>query len=309
MELRQILKGVAFLLTTVFGFTGNVVVLMSLSSTAHQQNKMLPADIILTLLTGSNIVLLITVGLPNSLFNLGIKLFYTDLDCKINLYIDRVSRVMTISLTCLLSCLQSVTLACSNPKWIPLKYNMQKYLILIICFLGVLGASSSVNAVLYSVVTTNFTDQKPTAHLGYCFVVYPDWLILQIIGFFIFTRDFIFVILMALASCHILFMLYKHGKQMKGKRSSDRIRETTTEQQVAKMVVSFVTLYVTFFGLENGIWFYQMSDKGAHPDLSNVRHFLSFCFPSSFPAVTVIFNQKIRFKLKCGSVDHVARRL
>ncbi|XP_043937555.1 olfactory receptor class A-like protein 1 [Protopterus annectens] len=243
---------------------------------------------------------LLTLGLPHALYPFGEIYFYTDLDCKFDLYLMRVSRVMIIGLTCLLSCFQCVTLASSNPQWAALKLKMQKYLMFLIFIVCIISMSSSIGSALFPITGRNATGLKYTFNLGYCLSVYPSRFVFELIGFISFARDVGFVILMALASTHILLILHRHGKQMKGKRSSDRSQEAGAEQQASKMVVAFVVTYVSLFGIENTIWFYQISvSKQGDPTLNDSRLFLSFCFSSLFPVILTTFNQKLRHRIMC----------
>ncbi|XP_043937558.1 olfactory receptor class A-like protein 1 [Protopterus annectens] len=303
MEIQHFIKGIVFSLTAFIGLCGNTLILMSLSSIAYQEKKIMPAEIILVNLAVSHLVLLITLGLPHSLYEFGVKYFKTDLDCKFDAYFLRVSRIMSIGLTCLLSCFQCVTLISSHPTWGLLKAWLQKNIISILLGICMLSMVSSISSALYPVINTNLTDQRPAFNLGYFYVVYPNRFVYQLIGFIMFSRDLVFMTLMALASMYILLVLHRHSKQMKGMRSTDQTN--TAERQAAKMVVTFVVLYVLFFGIDTSLWFYQtsISNEGP-PAINDIRHFLTFCFPSAFPMILITFNQKVRCKLTCFALKH-----
>ncbi|XP_043937560.1 olfactory receptor class A-like protein 1 [Protopterus annectens] len=261
---------------------------------------MTAVEIILCFLAISNLMFLLNLGLPHSLFAFGVKYFYTDLGCKFGQIFMRSSRVMVISQTCLLSCFQGVTLASTNPMWAGLKIKMQKYILLIIMFLWCLSITSSISSALYPVVSINGTELKYTFNAGYCLSVYPSKYLFELIGFISFARDGTFVVLMATASIYILVVLLKHRNQMKGKRSSDHSQDTTAELQAAKMVVTLVTIYVLLFGIENTIYFYQISlAKEANSALNDTRYYLSFYFSTAFPFILIAFNQKIKYKIRC----------
>ncbi|XP_043937565.1 olfactory receptor class A-like protein 1 [Protopterus annectens] len=299
IETHQVVKGFIFCLTTAVGLSGNILIILSLANIAHQEKNMVPTDIMLSILVGANLTLLLTLGLPHSLFVFGVKYFYADLDCKFNGLLMRASRVMTIGLTCLLSCYQGATLASSNPMWAVVKVKLQNYLISIISLLLILSIVSSLSSGLYPVVSANMTTLKHAFNMGYCISIYPSKFLFELIGFVAFARDAVFVILMALSSVFIIFILRKHAKQMKGKRRSDRTQETTAEQQASKMVVTFVTIYVLLFGIENIIWFCQVSiDSENLAALNDIRVFLAFCFSTLFPFVLIAFNKKIKCNLK-----------
>ncbi|XP_043937540.1 olfactory receptor class A-like protein 1 [Protopterus annectens] len=247
-------------------------------------------------LAASNFIFLMTLGLPHAIFIFYWKFTYTDSDCRADLFLARSSRGLAICLTCLLSCFQCVTLASSSVRWLYFKIRLQKYLTPVIVFLSLLSLTSSLNAALYPVAYYNATDNHSFS-LGYCFVLYPTRFLFQAIGFITFSRDLVFVILMALASTYILLILHRHRKQMKGKRSSERKQEATAEQQASKTIVTLVVLYVFFFGLDNSIWFYQIAVGEAFKEITDIRHYLSFCFPTIFPVIILLFNQKLQNKI------------
>ncbi|XP_043937547.1 olfactory receptor class A-like protein 1 [Protopterus annectens] len=299
---QDILKGTIFSATTIIGLCGNTVALIFLLQVAHNEKKMMTNEVILCSLAVSNLTLLFTLGLPHSLFVFTVKYFHTDLDCQVDLYLLRVSRVMAIGLTCLLSCFQCTVLASSSHScWTALKAWIQRYLGWIIIFLVLTSMASSINSALFPVISTNLTNLPYTFNLGYCFVIYPDKLSFELIGFVAFARDAVLVILMALASSYILFILFRHEKQMKGKRSSDRNQDKSAERQAAKTLVTLVVLYVFFFGIDNVVWFYQISKSNEiNHFVTNLRLFVTFCFPSLFPFIIIFFNQKLRDKMTCS---------
>ncbi|XP_043937562.1 olfactory receptor class A-like protein 1 [Protopterus annectens] len=301
IETRHIIKGVIFGITTAVGLASNIVIMLALSSIAYKEKKLMPSETILFTLTGANLLLLFSLGLPHSLFAFGVKYFYTDLDCKFDGHFLRSSRVMIIGLTCLLSCFQGVTLASSNPTWAVIKAKMQKYLSLLIAFIIILSTVSSLSSALYPIVSSNSTDLKHSIHLGYCISMYPNAFLFILIGMISFARDVFFVVLMAVASTYILLTLHRHRKQMKGKRSSEKRQENSAEEQAAKMVVTFVIIYVLLFGIENIIWFYQISgsDEG-NAALTDTRFYLEFCFSTAFPFVLITFNKKVKCQLSCS---------
>ncbi|XP_014346519.1 olfactory receptor class A-like protein 1 [Latimeria chalumnae] len=304
MDLYNLVKGIIFILTAIVGVSGNLVILVSFYHIALQERKFVTAQVILLNLAWANMIMALTRGVPHSLFIFGLRFLFDDIGCKIVVFASRVSRAMSICLTCLLSCFQCITITKSTLKWLSLKGRMQKYVILIIIGLCVMNMLVCIAAVLFSVSSTNTTNLEYTFNLGYCLVTFPDQLSFQVNGFAIFARDIIFVVLMALASAYILLVLFRHGRQVKGIRSSDRNNVTTAEGQATKTVVTLVTLYVLFFGIDNTIWFYQITvSKEVHSIVSDIRFFFSVCYASICPIVIIMFNPQIRNKLKASSSE------
>ncbi|XP_043931980.1 olfactory receptor class A-like protein 1 [Protopterus annectens] len=212
-------------------------------------------------------------GLPQSIFVFGVTNLFNNTGCKVITFSFRLSRSMSICLTCLMSCFQYATLASTNPKWLYLKNKMQIFLIPITFFL--------------------------ILNVGYCLVIFPNKMSFQANGFTIFARDLVFVIIMVLASANILLLLYFHGKQATQIRSSKQDPENTMERKASETVVTLVSLYALFFGIDTTIWLYQAAvSSEVQIVISDIRNFFSTCYASVFPIVTIIFNKNINTKVK-----------
>uniref|UniRef100_H2ZXC0 Vomeronasal type-1 receptor n=1 Tax=Latimeria chalumnae TaxID=7897 RepID=H2ZXC0_LATCH len=304
MELYNLMKGIIFFIVAIIGTVGNLVVLALFLHIAYQ-HKLTAAERLLLNLAWSNSIMLLTRGVPHSLFVFGLRDLFSDIGCKIVVYLSRVSRAMSICLTCFLSCLQCITIATSTLKWVYyIKVKMQKYVIPITVFVCLLNMIICIGSVIFSISGTNSNYTQFAFNLGYCIVNFPDKLTLHFNGFAPFARDIVFVVAMALASAYILLILYRHGKKVKGIRNSEHSHESTAEGQATKTVVTLVTLYIIFFGIDNTIFVYQIAvSKEVHTIVSDIRFFLSICYGLVFPFIIIGFNSKIRTKLKPSSSE------
>ncbi|XP_043937568.1 olfactory receptor class A-like protein 1 [Protopterus annectens] len=298
MDIESIIIGFIFCLTTSIGIVGNVIVLAVLVWSAYQ-DKLLSSEVILSNLALSNLIFLLSGGIPTALFKFRIKYLNTDADCKADIYMIRIFRTMIINLTCLLSCFQYAVITSPSSRMFCLKAKMQKYFVLIMIFLYIISISSSVYGALYPVANANTSTLMYAFDLGYCFVIYPNGFIFQMTGFMNFAQDLIFLTLMVVTSICILVILYRHGKQMKSIRHSKENQETSAEHRASKATVTLVLLYEILYGIECAVWFYQLSASTNHLILNDVRHFLSLAFPSFFPEIILFFNQKLRKRLHC----------
>uniref|UniRef100_H2ZUA2 Vomeronasal type-1 receptor n=1 Tax=Latimeria chalumnae TaxID=7897 RepID=H2ZUA2_LATCH len=299
MDLYEILRRVIFILITLIGTAGNLVILVSLTHIAYQEHKLLAIEKIVFNLSGANLVISLVRGIPHNLFLFGFRNLYSDVGCKITGYVHITFRAVAIVLTCLLSCLQCATIARGGPQWTFIKLSLQKHLEWIIFGLYLFCMITTIDVIPLSISGQNVTNFKFAVSLGYCFVVFPDNIMFQLVGYVIFTRDFLFMILMTLASSYILLVLYRHGKQVQGIRSTERNHEPTAEGQAAKTVVTLVSFYVSVFGLDTTIWFYEIVSKRMFPVAFDIRNLFSMCYASFFPIVIITFNKKIRHQLKC----------
>ncbi|XP_069488804.1 olfactory receptor class A-like protein 1 [Ambystoma mexicanum] len=293
---------ILYLFTTVLGISGNITILIPLMSIVWKGYKTMRAEVILSHLAVANLLVCLTQGIPYCLYAMGVRKLFTDVMCKTLLFIFRAARGFAILLTCLLSCFQCITIAQNTKRWLAMKVLMHTYLSLFLVAIYLLIMINCTNLPMFTVGARNLTSLKYTFNLGYCLIVYPDQLTTQGVGFGMFTRDLLFVITMTMASGYILLLLYRHGKQVQTIRASQQNKERNAEAQASHTVVTLVIVYATLFSLDCLIWFYQLvMTTEVHPVVSNIRYYLNMCYSASVPVIIVVFNRKIRNRLKCAS--------
>ncbi|XP_006014405.1 olfactory receptor class A-like protein 1 [Latimeria chalumnae] len=294
----ETVRGAGYFVITIIGIIGNVVILTSFSHIAYQERKIMAVEKILVNLSGANLIILVTRGLPLSLYAFGLRNLFNDLCCKIISFVHISFRALSVALTCLLSCFQSIMLAKNSPKTAKLKVKLQAHIVPILSLLFIFCILCSVDMIVFCISSYNVTVLEYTDTMGYCLEVYPNAVMFHLVGYGIFARDFLFVFLMALASSYILLVLYRHGKQVQGIRSAEQNRESTAEGQAAKMVVTLVTFYATLFGIDNIVWFYQTISEHMISQEFDTRTLISLLYAAVFPLVIIVFNKKIQNKIK-----------
>ncbi|XP_069488803.1 olfactory receptor class A-like protein 1 [Ambystoma mexicanum] len=295
MESHILAKGVLFSFMTTTGLLGNCFVFLAYLLIACQQQKLVSAEILLLMLALANLLYDLTLALPHTVFIFHLKYLLSDEACKADLYLARISRALSICLTSLLSSCQCAALASRRWRYFRLKSVHQ--LCLSASSMLLISMASSISTVFFSAASGNATSLNYTFHLGYCLVIYPDRYSFHLIGFATFARDLVFVVIMAFSSTYILLILYRHARQVRGMRSSDRMNQGGAESQAIKMVVTLVVVYVIIFGLDNTLWFYQFTLPREIEFMTDLRFLLSAAYASIFPIVVLSFNRKVSLKL------------
>ncbi|KAK6470552.1 olfactory receptor class A-like protein 1, partial [Huso huso] len=255
-----------------------------------------PMDLPSILKAVSNL-LLIAVGIPG---NLIVLLVFGYIGCA------ETSRAMSMSMTFLLSAYQSILIAPATSRLSYLKPKLPTLLLPSFVFLWLLDGATSFHGILYTSQIRNITALKFTLNLSYCIVEYPSEASYFGTGTMELTRDLFFVFFMVVNSSYILFVLYRHRQQVKGIRSSEQ-NQHTPEMRAAKIVVTFVTLFVVFFGVDNMTWIYTLSAHKVPADLNNVRVFFSSLYASVAPIVVIASNKKVNSKLQCTKTVKVSQ--
>ena len=295
MDLCVTIKGVSFLLQTGLGILGNAVVLMAYVHIAHgADHKLLPTDLILCHLAFSNLMLLLTRCVPQTMTVFGIHDLLDDAGCKVVIYLYRITRALSVCLTCMLSVFQAATLAPNAPR---LKAMLPALVLPTFAGLWLLNMAICIAAPFFSIAPRNGTVPAFTLNLGFCHVDFRDYLSYVINGVAVSVRDFAFVLLMLLSSGYILLILHRHSRQVRAMR---RGGAQGVETRAAKTVVTLVVLYVVFFGIDNVIWIYMLTVAKVSPVVADMRVFFSSSYAFLSPYFIISSNKKIKGKLVCA---------
>ncbi|XP_069615873.1 olfactory receptor class A-like protein 1 [Ranitomeya imitator] len=292
MDTRLLIKALAFILLMVVGIPGNVFILLKFTYIKIIEKKLLPANIILMVLALSNLLVVFSRVIPQALNAIGIKDLLDDTECKLVLFTFRVSRAMSICVTSLLSCHQCVLVAPINRFWTYLKGKLSKNVTLIMLLLLAMNISLYPSTVLYGQAKSNYTSPY-SLHLAYCdadFVTYISFLLNGLVSV---IREIIYVGLMTLSSSYMVSILYYHGKNIKGMRSSERTQTKSAEHRASRAVILLVMLYVLLYGMDNSMWIYTLSLTAVSPELNDTRIFLAASYSALSPIAIIATNPKL----------------
>ncbi|XP_061894065.1 olfactory receptor class A-like protein 1 [Entelurus aequoreus] len=295
MDLCVTVKGVSFLLQTGMGILGNIVVLLAYAHIIFTKSKLLPVDMILCHLAFANLVLLLTRGVPQTMMVFGRTNLLNDSGCKVVIFSYRISRALSVCLTCMLSVFQAVTVA---PGLSRLKSGLHCLVLPTFAGLWLLNSAIYFQTFFSAVAPQNGTNPAFTLNVGFCLVDFKNNLNYLIKGVLVSGRDFSFVALMVASSGYILLLLHRHSRQVRAiRRSQGRGVET----RAAKTVVTLVVLYVVFFGIENMIWIYMLTEAKMSPAVADMKVFFSSCYASLSPYFIISSNKKVKAKVLCAA--------
>ncbi|XP_043932200.1 olfactory receptor class A-like protein 1 [Protopterus annectens] len=297
MDISAFIKGVCFCLQTTIGVVGNSIIVKAFIQVAINERKMVPVENITSHLAFVNMILLLTRGIPQTMAAFGLQNILNHHGCVLIVFIYATVRALSVCITCLLSLFQSVSIAPTTCVWKCLRSKIPQYLIPCSIILWFVNMAASSGLLLYTTVPQNGTVSNYAVNMGYCYVRYPDKVVYNVYGTIYTGRDIVIVFTMVAASSYILLTLYRHSKQVKGIRSSNHDPKTTAEVKAAKTVLCLVTLYVTFYGIDNIILIYVVIKMYASTEIADLRVFFSSVYASLSPFVIIKFNRKIRKSL------------
>lgn len=302
MDLCITIKGVSFLLQTGLGALGNALVLAAYTHMVLVEPRLQPADQIMAHLAFANLVLLLTRGVPQTMTVFGLRHLLDDVGCKVVIYSYRISRALSVCLTCMLSVFQALTIApAAGPQLSRLKARLPQLVAPTFAGLWLLNMVVCTAAPLFSIAPRNGTVPPFTLNLGFCHVDFQDNLSYVINGAVISGRDFAFVGLMLGSSGYILVLLHRHGRQVRAIRRS---QGSSMEIRAAKTVVMLVVLYTVFFGIDNIIWIYMLTVTQVPAVVADMRVFFSSCYATLSPFLMISSNKKLKEKMVCAAGQH-----
>ncbi|KAM8977195.1 olfactory receptor class A-like protein 1 [Pelodytes ibericus] len=295
----RLLKAFIFILLTVIGIPGNIYIVLKFSAIRVIEKKLLPTNLILTVLASANLLIVFSRVIPQSLNAIGLEDLFDNANCKLFGYTYRVSRAMSICTTSVLSCHQCIIIAPNSKLWSYLKQKVTHNILVIIVAILVMNLILYRTSFQYANAKHNSTSPY-TLHLIYCdtdFLTYISYIANGIV--FAFT-DFLFVGLMTLASSYIVYTLLHHERSIKGMRSSDNIQGRSVEYKASRAVIVLVIFYVLLFGLDNSMWIYTLTLVSVKPDMNDARVVLSCAYSALSPIVIIATNPKLQQMAKCS---------
>ncbi|KAM9444280.1 olfactory receptor class A-like protein 1 [Clarias gariepinus] len=305
MDLCIIIKGVSFLLQTGLGVLGNVSVLMAYAHIAYSESYLQPVDRILAHLAFSNLLQMLTRGVPQTMFIFGLHNLLDDPGCKMVIYAYRISRALSICLTGMLSFFQAVTIAPSaGPYLTKLKSRLSQLVVPTFIGLWLLNMIICITSPLFSTAPRNGTAPAFTLNLGFCHVNFHTSLSYLVNGAVFSTRDFAFVAVMLASSGYILILLHKHSKQVRSIRRAQQ--GTSMEMRAAKSVVMLVVLYTVFFGIDNVIWIYMLTVAQVPGVVADLRVFFTSCYATFSPFLMISTHKKIKERMVCAAGEQAS---
>ncbi|KAE8622774.1 hypothetical protein XENTR_v10005373 [Xenopus tropicalis] len=298
MAVNVQLKAAGFVSLLIAGIPANILLMLSFARIAFSGKKLLPANVIRMSLSVANLFVLLSRVVPHALYFIGLKNLLNDQQCKLFIFVFRVSRAMSICITSFLSCHQCIIIAPATGKWKYLKQMVSCYVLIIIALFLAMNMAIYHSGILYGRATTNETLSPYTLHLSYCDVAFLNYATYIINGLLSAVREIIFVGLMTLSSIYMVYILFCHGKSMKGMRSSDKGQSKTIEYKASRAVILLVTMYMALFGMDNSMWIYTLTMSNVDPDVSDTRLFLAASFAVLSPIHIFATTPKLHFLFK-----------
>ncbi|XP_031214397.1 vomeronasal type-1 receptor 4-like [Mastomys coucha] len=240
------IKKIIFPSITVLGTLGNMTISMNYMFRWWGSPEKKPIHLILIHLAFTNIILLLSKGLPKTIEAFGFRNFLDEIGCKIIVYLGRVARGLSLCTSSLLTVVQAIIISPRGSGWRRLRPKSAWHILLFFLFFWVLSALISMN-LIYFITSTGLNTSQLKNSDNYCYFMLQSqeikWIFLPLMV----LRDAVFQGAMGGASGYMLFLLHKHHQHVLYLQNSKLLYRTPPELRAAQSVLLLMLCFVLFY--------------------------------------------------------------
>ncbi|XP_059119262.1 putative vomeronasal receptor-like protein 4 [Peromyscus eremicus] len=239
-------KGTVFLCLTGLGTMGNILVFASYMH-MFQSTEKKPIHLILAHLALTNIIMLLSKGMPKTIEAFNFGNFLDDTSCKVVVYLARASRGLSICTSSLLTVVQAIIISPRHSRWQMLTLKTPQHILSSLLFFWILNFLISMNLPYYikSINSVNITQVKKGSN--YCYFLPESWIIRWIFLILMVLRDAVFQGAMGGASGYMVFLLHKHHQHVLYLQKAKLLYRTPPELRAAQSVLLLMLCFLSFY--------------------------------------------------------------
>ncbi|XP_069879409.1 vomeronasal type-1 receptor 3-like [Dipodomys merriami] len=279
----KFLRPLLYVILTGLGLLGNIFVFVNYMCSLGGGNEKKSVQLILISVVLTNIILLLSKGLPWTIAALGLKTCLSVLACTIIIYLERLSRGLSICTSSLLTVVQASTISPRSSVWKRLKPRSAWHILPVLLFFWILNSFISMSLLNVIIITSMNTSFFIKTDL-YCFTVPRSQKINHIFLTFMAVRDAVSLGIMAVASGYMVFLLYKHHQHVLYLQNSKLLYKTPPEMKAAQRVLQLMLCFLFFYLTDCWLSVYLIVAPDPVFILAHVQEFvtLGFAFLSPF---------------------------
>ncbi|XP_028638329.1 vomeronasal type-1 receptor 2-like [Grammomys surdaster] len=284
MEFWSMIIKIIFSLQITTGILGNIFLLIYYP-VYYIKPTLKPTDLILMHIMASNVLIVLSTGVPNTLATFGLKQFLNDFGCRIILYIQRLGRSVSISITCFLSVFQAITIIHKKSCLKDQKDKAASYVGCSIFFLWVLSIIINFIFLVYILVKRNSKNMTKTRDFEYCSTTVDDNISDSLYVALVVCPEIFFSVLIAWSSGSMIMILYRHKQRVQHIHSSPVFRGISPESRATQKILVLLCMFLAFYSLSSVLQGYIAFLYNHNWWLLTVSCLISLCFPSFGPFV------------------------
>ncbi|XP_048205253.1 putative vomeronasal receptor-like protein 4 [Perognathus longimembris pacificus] len=248
MSLRFV-KGTIFLCLSGVGIVGNIFSFLTYMHMFNSTKKKYIHILFIHLVFTNSITLLLKV-IPKTVASFGVENFLEDVGCKIFIYLERVTRGLSICTTCLLTLVQAITISPRDSVWRNLKLQSAKHMLSSLLFFWILNSLISMNLLYHIKNISSMNTSQITQNDSYCYFLPGNLIMRWIFLALMVLRDAVFQGIMAVASGYMVFILHQHHQHVLYLQVSKFAYKTPPEMKAAHNVLLLMLCFLFFYWTE-----------------------------------------------------------
>ncbi|XP_005387301.1 PREDICTED: vomeronasal type-1 receptor 90-like [Chinchilla lanigera] len=231
------------------GITANTVLLLFHIVTFLLKHRLKPLDVTIAQLALVHWMLLVTMGfIATDTF--GFENWGRDLMCKSVIYVNRLTRALSISTTCLLSVFQAITLSPRNSCLEKFKHKSSHHYPCCLIFLWVFNMLLNIRFLISIGATPNVTSHSLVFVTESCSQRPISYLFRYIFLSLVNVQDISFIGLMALSSGYMVSLLCGHKRQLQHLHSTNLSPKISPGQRATQTILLLTSFFMLMYFLD-----------------------------------------------------------
>ncbi|XP_051018380.1 vomeronasal type-1 receptor 4-like [Acomys russatus] len=284
MDFWNLAIKIGFLLQTTTGVLGNFSLIFYYLGVYYRECKLKPTDLILMHIMAANALTSLSTGVPHTMAVWGWKQFFNDFGCKCIVYIQQISRSVSIGTTCLLSVFQAMTIKPRKSCWNH-RGKAEKSIGCCLFIIWVLYLLINFIFFVYPFSKTNTKNVTTKRDFEYCSIVRSDQIIEALYAALVVCPEVFLSGLIAWSSGSMIVLLLKHKQVAQHIRSTHNSSRTSPESRATQHILSLVSVFLCFYTLSSFLRGCIALLSKHNWWLGNITPFISLCFSSFGPFV------------------------
>ena len=271
---------------TVVGILGNMSVSVNYMFSWWGSPEKKPIHVILIHLAFTNILILLTKGLPKTVAAFGLRNFLDDIGCKIIVYLERVARGLSICTSSLLTVVQAIIISPRASGWRRLRPKSAWHILPFFLFFWILNGLISMS-LIHSITGTGFNISQLKNSDNYCYFMQESQEIKGIVLPLMVLRDAVFQGAMGGASGYMVFLLHKHHQHVLYLQNSKLLYRTPPELRAAQSVLLLMLCFVFFYWTDCAFSLILSISLVENSLIVNIQECLTLAYASFSPLVLI----------------------
>ncbi|XP_010621346.2 putative vomeronasal receptor-like protein 4 [Fukomys damarensis] len=227
---------------------GNIFVFLNNTYNVRRGAKSKSIHFIIIHLAFTNIIMIVSKGVPKIIPTFGVRNFLDDTDCKIVAYVERVARGLSICTSALLTVVQAATICPRHSRWRRLKPRTVWHILLLLLFFWVLNSLIGMN-LLHCMKSTSMNISQ-FSKCDYCHLQPQNQKIRSLFVTLMVVRDAVFQSVMGGASGYMAFLPHKHHQSVLHLQGCKLLYKTPPEIKAVQSVLLLMLGFLFFYWID-----------------------------------------------------------